>query len=72
MPDSVKDDLDALGEGFSKAEGQMGVAEFMSSTEFTTANEHRHQVPHRRVLEGRQLIADDHGRATPRSTRGRR
>lgn len=39
VPDSVKDDLDALGEGFSKAEGQMGVAEFMSSTEFTTANE---------------------------------
>ena len=39
VPDSVKDDLDALGEGFSKAEGQMGVAEFMSSSEFTTAND---------------------------------
>jgi hypothetical protein len=39
VPDSVKDDLTALGEGFADAEGQMGVAEFMASPEFTTANE---------------------------------
>lgn len=39
VPDSVKANLTTLGEGLAKAEGQLAVAQYLSSSEFTTAND---------------------------------
>ncbi len=39
VPDSVKANLTTLGEGLAKAEGQVAVAQYLSSSEFTQANE---------------------------------
>jgi hypothetical protein len=39
VPDSIKDDLTTIGEGVADSSDPTALAEFMSSSEFTTANE---------------------------------
>lgn len=39
VPDSIQTHLTSLGEGLAAADGQLGVAEYLSSSEFTTAND---------------------------------
>lgn len=39
VPDSVKDDLTTIGDGVGNAKDAMALAEFLSTPEFTTAND---------------------------------
>lgn len=39
VPDSVKANLTTIGEGLANADGQLAVAQYLSSSEFTTAND---------------------------------